>query len=490
MALTPQEIATGVLNPDRTVADVQSIRAANLPFGVYESLLQQARRNEERMANNVTSSQIEAGYGQQARPDVSGLANREAPSYAAPKRQNVRPQRTGVVGGGRIRTSGKGSTGAPNAHAKTTTTPDGKGIITDGNLNEEMAKTDRQSVGYNIPDYVMEGENVPYEPDADKNSSALVPALVGLAAATAAGGAGAAANAYNELKSKAGEEIKATENYYKRAAKEAGLMSNKEYKADTINKATAIRNEMLERLRSNENLLQEYYVNRSVALSRGQTPETWEEFLERKQAIPTEQEISRMGSSRTSPKFIKNAPYDVVADAAPAAEVAPTAKAPAPSAATKFLNRALGLAALGLSGKGEYEALESVINKVFDGKNWEDYNSMNAAEEVADGVINPFTSMVGADDPARKTMALLRGLLGANNAEDYANMERWENERQARKELMANKGFWDYINPLNALDTANDLLIPAQDAVDYLVNDYNWGSNAAEKFWADTQKKR
>lgn len=123
MALTPQEIATGVLNSDRTVADVQSIRAANLPFGVYESLLQQARRNEERSANNVTSSQIEADYGQQARPDVSGLANREAPSYAAPKRQNVRPQRTGVVGGGRLRTSGKSPAGTPNAQAKTTTTP-------------------------------------------------------------------------------------------------------------------------------------------------------------------------------------------------------------------------------------------------------------------------------------------------------------------------------------------------------------------------------
>lgn len=323
MALTPQEIATGVLNSDRTVADVQSIRAANLPFGVYESLLQQARRNEERSANNVTSSQIEAGYGQQSRPDVSGLANREAPSYAAPKRQNVRPQRTGVVGGGRIRTSGKGSAGVPNEPVKTMTTQDGKGIITDGNLNEEMAKTDRQSVGYNIPDYVMKGENVPElapenapnKPDADKDSSTLVPALVGLAAATAAGGLGAAANAYNGMNPKASEEIKATEKHYKQAQKEAGFMSNKDYKADTVNKATAIRNEMVERLKSNNTLMREYIFSNAAADLSGGTPETWEEFLERKQAIPTEQEISRMGSSRTNPKFSKNAPYDVVAGA-------------------------------------------------------------------------------------------------------------------------------------------------------------------------------
>ena len=130
MALTPQEIATGVLNSDRTVADVQSIRAANLPFGVYESLLQQARRNEERSANNVTSSQIEAGYGQQSRPDVTGLANREMPSYTVPKRQNVRPNKTGVI---RLKpNSGKGSTGSSNAQAKTMTTPA-------GNNNEETS---------------------------------------------------------------------------------------------------------------------------------------------------------------------------------------------------------------------------------------------------------------------------------------------------------------------------------------------------------------
>lgn len=323
MALTPQEIATGVLNSDRTVADVQSIRAANLPFGVYESLLQQARRNEERSANNVTSSQIEAGYGQQSRPDVSGLANREAPSYAAPKRQNVRPQRTGVVGGGRIRTSGKGSAGVPNEPVKTMTTQDGKGIITDGNLNEEMAKTDRQSVGYNIPDYVMKGENVPElasenapnKPDADKNSSETIPALVGLGAATAVGGAGAAANAYNELKSKADEAIKATEKRYKQLQKEAGFMSNKEYKADTINKATDIRNKMIESLKSNKVLMRDYANYAALSELAGETPYTWEKFLETERIIPTEEEISRMGSSRTNPKFSKNAPYDVVAGA-------------------------------------------------------------------------------------------------------------------------------------------------------------------------------
>lgn len=377
MALTPQEIATGVLNSDRTVADIQAIRAANLPYGVYESLLQQARRNEERMANNVTSSQIEAGYGQQERPDVSGLANREAPSYAAPKRQNVRPQRTGVVGGGRIRTSGKGSAGVPNERVRTMITPDGKGIITDGNLNEEMAKTDRQSVGYNIPDYVMKGENVPElapenapnKPDADKNSSATIPALVGLAAATAAGGLGAAANAYNGMNPKASEEIKATEKHYRQAQKEAGLnKSNQAYKAETIDKATAIRNEMIESLKSNKVLMRDYANYAALSELAGETPYTWEKFLETERIIPTEEEISRMGSSRTNPKFSKNAPYDVVAVAEKPTTAAEAWK-PSPykpvtnpigdigelSAAGKLLKILGPVGALAFAGKSVYD---------------------------------------------------------------------------------------------------------------------------------------
>ena len=462
MALTPQEIATGVLNSDRTVADVQSIRTANLPFGVYESLLQQARRNEERSANNVTSSQIEAGYGQQSRPDVTGLANREAPSYAAPKRQNVRPQRTGVVGGGRIRTSSKGSAGVPNEPVRTMTTPDGKGIITDGNLNEEMAKTDRQSVGYNIPDYVMKGENVPElapenapnKPDADKNSSELVPALVGLAAATAAGGLGAAVNAYNGLNPKASEEIKATEKHYKQAQKEAGFMSNKDYKADTANKATAIRNEMVESLKSNNTLMREYIFSRAASELAGETPETWEEFLERKQAIPTEKEISRMGGSRTNPKFNKTAPFDVLAGAEKPTTVDAWKQSPykpvtnpmgdlgEASAAGKLLKLLGPVGALAVAGK-------SVYDDTTDGEYHSEPDKLkNAGDKVLDFM--GLNSILPAEyqDPIRTLSYAVEDIFGIPHSAElerfiknkYDNMY---NERKLINDITRNKSLFD-----------------------------------------------
>ena len=464
MALTQQEIATGVLNSDRTVADVQSIRAANLPFGVYESLLQQARRNEERSANNVTSSQIEAGYGQQARPDVSGLANREAPSYAAPKRQNVRPQRTGVVGGGRIRTSGKGSAGAPNEQVRTMTTPDGKGIITDGNLDKEMANASASS--NNAPSVQNVSGQTGSGSEAD---SSIIPALIMTGLLGTAGGS--AAYAFPKMLNAIDESAKAATDAYNKEigygeSMNAKDMKNAKARARYAGDKAWNNTSPEEKARINEEHLQNYKEKVKAWKESGLS---WDEFNAREAA-------ARSGRATTS--------------AAPAPDVAPTTKAASPSAAAKFLNRALGLAALGLAGKGEYDALESVINKVYGGKSWEDYNSMNAAEEVVDGVLNPVTGMVGADDTARKTMALVRGLFGANNAEDYDNMARWEKERQARKERMANKDFWDYINPLSAFDTAGDLLVPAQDAVDYLVNDYDWGSNAVEKVLADMQKKR
>lgn len=401
MALTPQEIATGVLNSDRTVADVQSIRAANLPYGAYESLLQQARRNEERMANNVTSSQIEAGYGQQSRPDVTGLANREMPSYTVPKRPNVRPNKPGVFGG---RLRGKGSAGATNEPVKTMTTQDGKGIITDGNLNEEMAKANASP------------KSAPSQTSSESEAdSSIIPALIMSGLLGTAGGS--ALYALPKMLNAIDESAKAATAEYN---KKIGYGESKPVSPTPTAKPTP-------------------------------APE----------ATPT-------------------------AKPTPVAEATPTAKAPAPSAAAKLL----GLVAAGLSGKGGFDALGSVVDKVHGGKSWNDYNSMNAGEEVADGFLNPIVGMVGADDPARKTMALLRALFDANNAEDYANFERWERERQERKARMANKDFWDYINPLNIADTAGDLLVPIQDAVDYLVNDYDWGSNAAEKVWSEAQKKR
>lgn len=489
MALTPQEIATGVLNSDRTVADVQSIRAANLPFGVYESLLQQARRNEERSANNITSSQIEAGYGQQSRPDVSGLANREAPSYAAPKRQNVRPQRTGVVGGGRLRTSGNGSAGVPNEQVRTMTTPDGNGIITDGNLDKEMANA---QVSYDtrnlqVPDAATyaygwrrnfdeaqrkSSNSVPNvsdqngsESDAD---SSIVPALIMTGLLGTAGGS--AAYALPKMLNAIEEDAKAATAKYNKdigygESMSAKDMKNAKARANYAGNKAWNNTSPEEKARINEEHLQNYKEKVKTWKESGLS---WDEFNAR--------EAAARARSATA--------------ASPMADVAPTTKAASPSAAAKFLNRALGLAALGLAGKGEYDALESVINKVYGGKNWEDYNSMNAAEEVVDGVLNPVTGMVGADDTARKTMALVRGLFDANNAEDYANMERWEKERKARKERMADKGFLDYINPVNALDTAGDMLVLAQDAVDYLVNDYDWGSNAMDSVLSAMNKKR
>lgn len=454
MALTPQEIATGVLNSDRTVADVQSIRAANLPFGVYESLLQQARRNEERSANNVTSSQIEAGYGQQSRPDVSGLANREVPSYTAPKRQNIRPQRTGVVGGGRIITSGKGSAGVTNEQVRTMTTPDGKGIITDGNLNEEMAKTNRQSVGYNIPDYVMKGENVPElaqenvpnESDTDKASSAIIPALIGLGAATAAGGAGAATNAYNELKSKAGEEIKATEKQYKQAQNEAGLNKSKQaYKAETIDKATAIRNEMIERLKSNKVLMRDYANYAALSDLAGETPYTWEEFLEREKLIPTEKEISNMGSNRTSPKFSKNAPYDVVAKVEKPTDTEAWKQSPYKpitnplgelgevSAAGKLLKLLGPIGALAVAGK-------SVYDDTTDGEYHTEPDKLkNAGDALADFLgLNSILS-TEYQNPVRQLSYYIENMLGLpHSAESEKFMQDRADRLNAERDLINN----------------------------------------------------
>lgn len=437
MALTPQEIATGVLNSDRTVADVQSIRNINLPYGAYESLLQQARRNEERMAKNITSSQIEAGYGQQSRPDVSGLANREMPSYAAPKRQNVRPQRTGVVGGGRLRTSGKGSTGAPNAQVRTMITPDGKGIITDGNLDKEMAKANASP------------KSAPSQTSSESESdSSVIPALIMSGLLGTAGGS--AAYALPKMLNAIDASAKAATAAYNKDIGYGESMSDKDMKnakarAKYAGNKAWVGTSPEEKARINEENLQRYKEKVKAWKASGLS---WDEFNARESA-------ARTGGATPTAK------------ATPAAEVAPTAKAPAPSAASKLL----GLAALGLAGKGELDALGSVIDKVHGGKSWEDYNSMNAAEETIDGFLNPIVGMVGADDPARRTMAMLRGLFDANNAEDYANFERWEKERQERKARMANKDFWDYINPLNIFDTAGDLLVPIQDAVDYLVND-------------------
>lgn len=90
--LTPQEIATGVLNPDRTVADVQSVRA-NVPFGIMESMMQQARRNEARIANDrMTSQQIEA----QAHPSAA-VAQQQPTPPSAPARKNYRTRGSGVA---------------------------------------------------------------------------------------------------------------------------------------------------------------------------------------------------------------------------------------------------------------------------------------------------------------------------------------------------------------------------------------------------------